>query len=115
VRQLLKRLWTEERGQSLSEYALLLLLVSLIVVAGMKGLASGVDHAYMKASTRIIAAGNTESITTDPIGNVDPNQPASTARTTGPRLATSGEKVYTRPPHWVTPPNETGYGGTVPR
>lgn len=73
--QLLKRLWPEEDGENLSEYGLLLLLMSLLAVAGMRGLASSVDHAYAKASTQVITSGGSmESITTDPSGDVYTNQ-----------------------------------------
>lgn len=78
--KLLKRLWPEEDGENLSEYGLLLLLMSLLAVAGMRGLASSVDHAYGKASTQVITSGGSmESITTDPIGNVYTNQINRTA------------------------------------
>jgi Flp pilus assembly pilin Flp len=85
--QLLKRLWPEEEGANLSEYGLLLLLMSLLALAGMRGLASGVDHAYTKASTQMVTSGGgIDSITTDPVGDVYTNQSnlPSTAHQTGP-------------------------------
>ena len=75
--QLLKRLWPEEEGENLSEYGLLLLLISLLAVAGMRGLATSVDHAYGKASIQVVTSsggGSIESITTDPIADVSTNQ-----------------------------------------
>ena len=73
--QVLKRLWPEEEGQNLSEYGLLLLLLSLLAVAGMRVLASRVDHAYGKASVQVITSGGSmDSITTGPISNAYANQ-----------------------------------------
>lgn len=105
---LLKKLWPAERGEALSEYAMLLLLMSLAVVAGMRGLASDLNHAYLKASARIVAAGSWESINTDPIGNVDSNQSARTPKSNGPHIGTTGEKVYTRSPDWARPSHDHG-------
>ncbi|HUZ47752.1 MAG TPA: hypothetical protein VMW54_14035 [Terriglobia bacterium] len=94
--QLLKKLWSQERGENLSEYAMLLLLLALMVIAGMKGLASAVDSAYMKATTRVIAAGGMESITTDPMGKASPHQSSLTVKPKGVR--TTGRKDYPQPP-----------------
>lgn len=95
--QLLKKLWSQERGENLSEYALLILLMSLVVIAGMKGLASGVDSAYTKAATRVIAAGGMGSITTGPMGNASPQPSPLTVRTKGVRA--TGRKDYPKPPN----------------
>lgn len=51
--ELLKRLWQEEEGQDLTEYALLLVLISLVAVAAMKTLGSGVSDAFSNASANL--------------------------------------------------------------
>lgn len=100
--QLAKRLWSRSDGQNLSEYALLLLLVSLVAVAGMGGLASRVDHAYLKASTRLTTAGSTESITTDPIDDDDSIQINHAVTTNRARPALNDREVYGRSRHLDT-------------
>ncbi len=60
--QFLKRLWLEEEAQSLTEYALLLALISLTAVTALGGLASGINNAYSKASTRVVAASGGPSL-----------------------------------------------------
>ena len=52
----LKRVWEEIEGQDLIEYALLIVLVSLLSVAAMKNLASGISNAYGKAATQLNSA-----------------------------------------------------------
>lgn len=55
----LKRLWAEEEAQNLSEYALLLFLVSLTVVTALGSLASRLSTAYSSSSTRVeVASGH---------------------------------------------------------
>jgi Flp pilus assembly pilin Flp len=54
--QLLKRLWPEEEAQSLSEYALLLFLVSLTAVTAMGSLATRVTNVYSIASMHMETA-----------------------------------------------------------
>jgi Flp pilus assembly pilin Flp len=51
MKQLLMRLWQEEEGQDLTEYALLLVLVSLVAVAAMGQLGSGVSTAFSNAGS----------------------------------------------------------------
>jgi pilus assembly protein Flp/PilA len=43
---LLKRLWKEEEGQDLIEYALLVALVALAATAGMKTLANAINLTF---------------------------------------------------------------------
>jgi Flp pilus assembly pilin Flp len=52
----LKRVWEEIEGQDLIEYALLIVLVSLLSVAAMRNLASGISNAYGKAATQLNTA-----------------------------------------------------------
>lgn len=54
--ELLKRLWQEEEGQDLTEYALLLVLISLVAVAAMGALGSAVSDAFSNAATNLTAA-----------------------------------------------------------
>ena len=50
---LMKRLWNEEEGQDLVEYALLVVLISLAAVLAMKGLASGISDAFSNAAANL--------------------------------------------------------------
>jgi pilus assembly protein Flp/PilA len=51
--QLLKRLWKEESGQDLTEYALLVVLLALAAVAGMNGLASSINGVFSSAAVNL--------------------------------------------------------------
>jgi len=44
------RLWKEEKGQDLTEYALLLVLIALAAVAAMQTLASQISGVFSTAS-----------------------------------------------------------------
>jgi len=46
---LLKRLWQEEEGQDLTEYALLLVLISLVAIAAMKTLGNAIFNQFDEA------------------------------------------------------------------
>jgi len=46
-------LWSDERGQDLTEYALLIVLVALAAVASMKALARAISTAYSNAATNL--------------------------------------------------------------
>ena len=50
---LMKRLWKEEEGQDLVEYALLVVLISLGAIAAMKNLASGISDAFSNAVAQL--------------------------------------------------------------
>ena len=50
---LMKKLWKEEEGQDLVEYALLVVLISLAAVAAMKNLASGISDAFSNAAANL--------------------------------------------------------------
>lgn len=67
--RLLKRLWPEEEGQGLSEYALLLFLVSLTAVTAMGGLATRLSTAYTSTSTHVAAASQGPSLSGTALGN----------------------------------------------
>jgi pilus assembly protein Flp/PilA len=53
MRKTLRRLWEDSEGQDLVEYALIIILVSLLSVAAMKDLASGISNAYGKAVAQL--------------------------------------------------------------
>ena len=49
----LKRLWMEEAGQDLVEYALLITLISLAVTATMKPLADALNTVFTNANASL--------------------------------------------------------------
>jgi pilus assembly protein Flp/PilA len=53
MRNLLYRLWKEEDGQDLTEYALLVVLVALGSVAAMGTLSSAIAKAFNSAATNL--------------------------------------------------------------
>ncbi len=53
MKNLLHRLWKEEEGQDLVEYALLVVLVALGAVVAMKSLASAISDAFSNASANL--------------------------------------------------------------
>ena len=52
----LQRLWTEENGQDLVEYALLVVLIALGAVASIRTLASAVSDAFSNAEVNLTSA-----------------------------------------------------------
>lgn len=53
----LVRLWKEEQGQDLVEYALLVTLVSLGAVVAIRGLAAAVSEVFSNAAKNLSAVG----------------------------------------------------------
>ncbi|MGH9775080.1 MAG: Flp family type IVb pilin [Candidatus Acidiferrales bacterium] len=53
MKELFKRLWSDESGQDLTEYALLIVLVALAAVASMKALATAVSTVYSSAASNL--------------------------------------------------------------
>jgi pilus assembly protein Flp/PilA len=49
MKNVLMRLWKEEEGQDLVEYALLITLVSLALVTALGGLATAITGVFTKA------------------------------------------------------------------
>jgi len=49
----IKRLWKEEEGQDLTEYALLLVLISLIAVASLKTAGRAISDAFSNAAANL--------------------------------------------------------------
>lgn len=56
---ILHRLWKNEQGQDLVEYALLLVLISLGVVASIRTLASAVSNAFSNAGANLTSVVST--------------------------------------------------------
>ncbi len=53
MNNLLKRLWKEEEGQDLVEYALLLVLLSLAAIGALGGLATAINGVFSKAAQNL--------------------------------------------------------------
>ncbi len=53
MKRLLRRLWRDEEGQDLVEYALLLVLMSLAAIGSIGGLATAVNNAFSKAAANV--------------------------------------------------------------
>jgi Flp pilus assembly pilin Flp len=54
--ELCKCLWHDESGQDLTEYALLLALISLGAIVGMNGMAQAVSNVFANAATNLSSA-----------------------------------------------------------
>ncbi len=53
MRSLLARLWEEEEGQDLTEYALLLVLLSLAAIGSVAGLATAINNTFSNAALNL--------------------------------------------------------------
>jgi pilus assembly protein Flp/PilA len=53
MKLLMKRLWKEEEGQDLTEYALLLTLISLALVTALGSLATAISTVFGNAVTQL--------------------------------------------------------------
>jgi pilus assembly protein Flp/PilA len=53
MQNLLKRLWREEQGQDLTEYALLLVLIALVAATTMKTLGQAVSDVFANAAANL--------------------------------------------------------------
>ncbi len=53
MKRLLYRLWREEKGQDLVEYALLLVLMSLAAIGSIGGLANAVNATFATAASNV--------------------------------------------------------------
>lgn len=67
MKAIVKKFWSAEQAEGLSEYALLLALVVLTSLAAMKGLGGAIDHFITNTSAGVTAASSHQSITTDPM------------------------------------------------
>ena len=55
------RLWKEQEGQDLTEYALLLVLIALAAITAMKGLATQISAVFSNAAARFTSWPNSRS------------------------------------------------------
>ncbi len=53
MKNLLKRLWKEEEGQDLTEYALLLVLLSLAAIGALGTLATAINGVFTNAAANL--------------------------------------------------------------
>jgi len=53
MKNLMIRLWKEEEGQDLTEYALLLVLLSLAAIGSLGTLASAINNTFSKAASNL--------------------------------------------------------------
>jgi Flp pilus assembly pilin Flp len=53
MQQLLKTLWLDESGQDTAEYALLLLLIALALIAAITGFRSAIANAFSRATAQL--------------------------------------------------------------
>jgi pilus assembly protein Flp/PilA len=53
MQNLLKRLWREEQGQDLTEYALLLVLIALVAATTMATLGKAVSDVFSNATANL--------------------------------------------------------------
>ena len=53
MKNLFVRLWREEEGQDLTEYALLVVLIALAAVTGMKSLAGAISNTFANAALNL--------------------------------------------------------------
>jgi pilus assembly protein Flp/PilA len=53
VKSLVMRLWKEEEGQDLTEYALLLVLLSLAAVGSLSTIATAINGVFSKAAVTL--------------------------------------------------------------
>ena len=56
MQNLLLRLWHDEAGQDLTEYALLMVLIALASVTAMRGLAQAISNVYGNAASNLSTA-----------------------------------------------------------
>lgn len=56
MKDLVARLWTEENGQDLTEYALLLALLALGAIATVRSLATTVNNVFQNSASNIATA-----------------------------------------------------------
>lgn len=51
--RMLSRLWKEEEGQDLTEYALLVVLIALVCIASISTLGSAISDVFSNAATNL--------------------------------------------------------------
>lgn len=68
MRQFLKRLWREERGESIPEYALLVVLICLTAISTVGKMAAKVNNICANASTQMSVSNNNSALTGRSVG-----------------------------------------------
>jgi Flp pilus assembly pilin Flp len=53
MRVLLRRLWTEEKGQDIAEYAVMLAVILVLVVATVRLVGSNANNAFSSAASAL--------------------------------------------------------------
>jgi Flp pilus assembly pilin Flp len=53
IMKTLKKLWQDEQGQDLTEYALLVVLISLVAIASMQTMGATISDVFTSASTNL--------------------------------------------------------------
>ena len=53
MKNLMTRLWKEEEGQDLTEYALLLTLIALATILAINGLAGSIGSVFNNANSKL--------------------------------------------------------------
>jgi Flp pilus assembly pilin Flp len=53
MKELLMNLWKDESGQDTAEYALLLLLIALALIAAITGFRSAIANAFSRATAQL--------------------------------------------------------------
>jgi pilus assembly protein Flp/PilA len=56
MKDLFKRLWREENGQDLTEYALLIVLIAMALVASIQPFASAISSVFSNAAANLAGA-----------------------------------------------------------
>jgi pilus assembly protein Flp/PilA len=56
MKSLIKKLWSDEEGQDLVEYALLVALVALAATAGMNSLAGAINNEFINLGASLTTA-----------------------------------------------------------
>jgi len=55
----LKRLWKEQQGQDLTEYALLIVLIALALVTSIQPFAKAIENVFSNAAANLTTTGGT--------------------------------------------------------
>jgi pilus assembly protein Flp/PilA len=53
MQNLLKRLWQDEQGQDIVEYALLVVLIALVAVASLQAIGTTISSVFTNATTAV--------------------------------------------------------------
>jgi pilus assembly protein Flp/PilA len=56
MKSLLSRLWREEEGQDLTEYALLLVLIALVAIAAITQVGQAVSNVFSNAAANLASS-----------------------------------------------------------